>query len=212
MERPSHLSLSIRNSQIERMTRALLAAGAPALVLFGLTHGMGTAVLTLLPPDLHARVLDDKPVKPVPAPEIPKLEKPKVVDVPLPIVTFDAPRDTGPTITAATPTIVPQTPVTPPAGESRAALAVAGTHTSPPYPVLARRQGLEGKVILRLSILRDGHVGKADIATSSGSDLLDNAAAAWITAHWLYKPALKDGQAVASQATASVAFTLQDQR
>jgi protein TonB len=212
MERPSHLSLLMPHSHSGRMTRLALAAGVPVLALWGLTHGMGGAVLQLVPPDLHARVLDKEIVKPVPPPNIPKLEKPiPLKDVP-PQFVIETPRDAG-TITATTTTVVaPQNPVTPQVGESRGAIGVTVTHTRPPYPLLARRQGQEGKVTLRLTIQADGHVGKAEIAQSSGSEILDSAAVGWIMAHWLYKPALQNGQAVASQATAAVTFSLDDQR
>ncbi len=42
----------------------------------------------------------------------------------------------------------------------RAAVSIALTHTSPPYPTIARRLELEGRVMLRLTILADGRVSR----------------------------------------------------
>jgi protein TonB len=46
------------------------------------------------------------------------------------------------------------------------------------YPAQARQRGVEGSVELRVVIAHDGHVLKAQVAQSSGSDLLDQAALA----------------------------------
>jgi TonB family protein len=46
----------------------------------------------------------------------------------------------------------------------------------PEYPVLARQQGWEGTVTLRLELLTDGTVGEVQVARSSGHAVLDNAA------------------------------------
>jgi protein TonB len=78
----------------------------------------------------------------------------------------------------------------------------------PPYPVIARRLGVEGKVTLRLTVLIDGHVGKAEVVTSSGREDLDQTAQAWIVAHWLYKPALDKGEPAVTQTLATVVFSL----
>src|SRR5258708_29761164 len=44
------------------------------------------------------------------------------------------------------------------------------------YPWMARRRGVQGRVILRLAVARSGNVTEARIETSSGAELLDQAA------------------------------------
>jgi len=50
------------------------------------------------------------------------------------------------------------------------------TAPKPAYPLLAKRQGIEGSVKLKVQILADGFAGKVEVAKSSGSALLDASA------------------------------------
>jgi protein TonB len=58
----------------------------------------------------------------------------------------------------------------------------------PEYPVQAKRMGIEGKVLLNVLVSREGRTLKLEIAKSSGSDLLDNAAAEAVR-KWKFMPA-----------------------
>jgi protein TonB len=95
-----------------------------------------------------------------------------------------------------------------PAVPDRALISVTATHTTPPYPPIARRIGAEGKVTLRLTVTPEGRVSEAEVVNSSGRDDLDQTAQAWIIAHWTYKPASANGVPVASKTLASVTFSL----
>jgi len=95
-----------------------------------------------------------------------------------------------------------------PRGIDRALASIAGTHTVPPYPPIARRIGAEGKVTLRLTVSTEGKVMAAEIVSSSGRDDMDQAAQQWIMAHWAYKPALDNGVAVIGHVLATVNFNL----
>ena len=46
----------------------------------------------------------------------------------------------------------------------------------PPYPLVARRMGYHGKVVLEVEVLADGKAGDVKLSQSSGYDILDNAA------------------------------------
>lgn len=77
------------------------------------------------------------------------------------------------------------------------------------YPERARRLGLEGDVVLLLHIGTDGAVGSVEIATSSGHEELDRAAAD-AAKLWRFDPAREDGNAVAYDIRAPVEFRLTD--
>ena len=62
-------------------------------------------------------------------------------------------------------------------GAWRGALA-AWVQSRKRYPDEARRQGLEGQVVIRFTVGRDGAVLAADIVRGSGSAVLDEAARA----------------------------------
>ena len=98
----------------------------------------------------------------------------------------------------------------PPAGVDTfvPASALAGTHSTPNYPMLDRRLGHEGVVLLALSIDAQGSVTGACVEHSSGYDGLDAAAIAWVKAHWRYRPAMRNGVAVPEATKASVVFRL----
>ena len=59
--------------------------------------------------------------------------------------------------------------------ESRYDVA-ALNNPKPPYPLAARRQGAEGRVMLRAQVLEDGRCAEVRIVRSSGHALLDESA------------------------------------
>jgi len=95
-----------------------------------------------------------------------------------------------------------------PADTFMPASALAGTHSTPDYPMLDRRLSHEGTVRLALSIDALGNVTAANVEQSSGYDGLDAAAITWVKAHWRYKPALHDRTPVATTTKASIVFRL----
>lgn len=79
----------------------------------------------------------------------------------------------------------------------------------PNYPEQARRAGIEGTVVLKIEILETGRAGEVTIHRSSGSELLDEAAAAAVQ-RWRFVPAKvrETGQSIACQTTLPVVFKL----
>ena len=66
----------------------------------------------------------------------------------------------------------------------------------PPYPMLARRMGHQGEVLLDVHVERDGRVSEITLKQSSGSDLLDRTAIETVR-EWRFQPATFDGKPVA---------------
>lgn len=89
-------------------------------------------------------------------------------------------------------------------------ISLVATHTIPTYPPLAIRLGQQGTVTLRLAISPQGLVTGATIVRSSGFQVLDDAAVAWVMTHWRYQPAVRGGVAVPSGATVGVKFDLRN--
>jgi protein TonB len=90
--------------------------------------------------------------------------------------------------------------------------AVAGTHTTPPYPEMARRLGQQGQVRVHIKVGADGQIASVTVVKSSGSDILDDAARNWVLSNWRYRAATRDGATVASETEAIVVFNLQSAR
>ncbi len=79
--------------------------------------------------------------------------------------------------------------------------------TDPPYPEQARQQGIEGTVVLKLTIAAEGSPRSVTVARSSGHSGLDEAAVAHVR-KTEFSPALEDGRPVAMTITFRVRFRL----
>jgi protein TonB len=79
--------------------------------------------------------------------------------------------------------------------------------TDPPYPEQARQQGVEGTVVLQLTVGADGLPGNVRVSRSSGHAALDEAAIAHVR-RARFSSALKDGRAVPMPMTFRVKFRL----
>ncbi|SLN76677.1 energy transducer TonB [Oceanibacterium hippocampi] len=79
----------------------------------------------------------------------------------------------------------------------------------PRYPFIARRNGQEGRVLLRLRVSASGDVSGIEIAATSGFPLLDKAAVEAVRT-WRYTPASRAGRPVEARLEVPVVFRLTD--
>jgi len=77
----------------------------------------------------------------------------------------------------------------------------------PPYPEQARQQGIEGTVVLKLTVGIDGSARNVTVFRSAGHAALDQAAVAHVR-KTRFSPALRDGYAVAAAIAFRVRFRL----
>ena len=77
----------------------------------------------------------------------------------------------------------------------------------PQYPLLSKRRGEEGVVLIRAFVDETGAASKVEIFKSSSFALLDNAAAEAIK-KWRFAPATKLGQYIASSVIIPINFKL----
>lgn len=199
-----------------------------ALLGYAIVTGLAQRIVLEAPHILTAEVLpqkDEPPPPPQPVPLKPgELLTPSAPTVPVPVIRI-APSKPAHSITVvqgppqkATP--APRIAIAPPAPAAEpspviaptAARSVAGTHTIPPYPDLARRLGESGTVRLEIALDDAGGVRAVTVARSSGSERLDQAAAQWVQANWRYEPATRNGKPVASSVLAEVVFDLRNAR
>jgi len=80
----------------------------------------------------------------------------------------------------------------------------------PPYPMIARRLGAQGIVILRVQVRGDGSVAAVELARSSGFAVLDDSAARTVRESWRFLPARIDGSPVTSWVEVPIRFVLED--
>lgn len=79
----------------------------------------------------------------------------------------------------------------------------------PSYPLVARRMGYHGKVMLNVEVLAEGYAGQVQVHTSSGYAVLDNAAMQTVQV-WRFIPARQAGRAVTKWFIVPVNFALKD--
>ncbi len=77
----------------------------------------------------------------------------------------------------------------------------------PRYPMIARRSGYEGVVLLRVWVIEDGKVGKIKLENSSGYEVLDKSAIEAVK-DWIFIPAKKNGVSISSWVTVPIRFEL----
>jgi len=79
----------------------------------------------------------------------------------------------------------------------------------PPYPPLAFRMRVEGKVIVLAEVLADGRAGQVSLAQSSGNELLDQSALETVK-NWKFTPARKDGVIITQAVRIPIIFSLKN--
>ncbi|HVV63854.1 MAG TPA: energy transducer TonB [Rhizomicrobium sp.] len=173
------------------------------IAIYALVTGLAQKIVKAIPRDLQVTV-SPAPEKqePVVAPKLPDVPAPPLDSAIVPPEIDIAPDQTAPI----------SVPLSQPSVSDAQAAGVSSTHTTPPYPPVARKLGEQGTVRLRLTISPQGAVTAADVVQSSGFDDLDRSAVDWVIAHWKYKPATRGGVAVASQTEAVVIFNLKTAR
>jgi protein TonB len=203
MLRPQHEIAKVQTAPSSSRVAGFLIAGLLNVAfVYVLTSGLAMKIIRSIPHTLEISVVTT-PEKPQPTIAPPQ---PQTVQPPDNLATVTPPdiqiqTETPPQ--SVTATTAPATPT-----PDSAAAGVSSTHTIPPYPAEAKRLGEQGTVLLRLTISPSGDVIAADIVQSSGYADLDQTAAAWVQAHWKYKPAVQGGTAVQATTNAAVKFDL----
>ena len=78
----------------------------------------------------------------------------------------------------------------------------------PHYPESARRQGVEGTVLLKMRVTEQGRVEEVQVERSAGHPDLDQSAMAAVQ-RWRFEPARRSGEPVAVWVFIPVEFKLQ---
>lgn len=156
-----------------------------------------------------------------PQPKVERTEKP----IPKPVVQEMAeavpqslPVEAPPPVVAAAPHVVAALPVVDTAPVVSAAPAVDTepdykasylNNPRPTYPMVARRMGWEGKVILNVEVLAEGACGAVNVFRSSGREVLDKSAMA-IVKTWRFTPARRAGRAITQWFQVPINFSLEE--
>ncbi|MCR4299574.1 MAG: energy transducer TonB [Gallionella sp.] len=174
------------------------------------------------PPEPKPKPPEPKPPEPKPKPVVkPKPVEPQRVQPAPQVAMPDAPEETPPTeeVSSAPPQ---PTAASPAPAASAASAAQAREHDREPdyqaaylknpvpsYPMVARRMGWQGRVVLNVEVLASGLPGQVKLYQSSGHDVLDNAAIKAVSG-WRFVAARQNGQAVAKWFLVPIPFILKE--
>jgi protein TonB len=89
---------------------------------------------------------------------------------------------------------------------SSAASPAYGVNPQPPYPLAARRLGLEGTVVLRVVVAPDGAPASVVVLQSSGHPVLDSSALETVRTRWRFVPARRNGIPVEDSVQVPIRF------
>lgn len=114
----------------------------------------------------------------------------------------------------AAPAPPPPAPVTPPPpkeepkpkGETKGPRMIR--QTKPAYPSDAKDDGVEGTVVMLITVGKNGKISQAKVVDSAGDRRLDRAAEQTVK-KWEYEPALRDGVPVESTIRVRVQFNIE---
>ena len=156
------------------------------------------------------------------------VNKTRVAPETQPVLALPAP---APTPEAALPVVAPTAEVAAPAAESKpSAAATSGPagparekvatvpaifnaaylrNAPPRYPLIARRNGVEGTVRLKVFVTREGRPTEVQLDQSSGSAALDTAALDAVKT-WQFVPARRGQEAIESWVVVPVVFKLEN--
>lgn len=113
--------------------------------------------------------------------------------------------DGRPATESATPVLDSEPPPATARGPTRPPRVI--NWTDPPYPEQARQQGVEGTVVLKLTVSADGRARNVTVTRSAGHAALDQAAVSHL-GRTRFSPALKEGEVIAATITFRVIFRL----
>lgn len=165
-----------------------------------------------LPSPPQPAAAQPKPVvKPVVKPEVkPKPVQPQPVpEVAAPDVAAETPTPSPPVESAPAQSAPPEN--APPGLPDREPDYQAAylNNPLPLYPMVARRMGWQGKVVLNVEVLESGLPGQIKLYQSSGRDVLDNAAIQAVRG-WKFVAARQNGVTVAKWFLVPIPFILKE--
>jgi protein TonB len=174
------------------------------------------AVEVFVPVEIISEFVEPATPKTVPpAPRLMKSTPPPEAPIPTPepvMANEPAPPPNAPVVVAApvavTPAPISATPAPTPKVELPSSDAQYLQNPKPAYPVISKRLGEQGKVVVRVFIGEDGRARKAEIGQSSGYERLDQAALNTVLS-WRYVPGKRGGVAEAMWFNVPINFVLE---
>ena len=177
------------------------------LVIYAFASGLAKSGKRYLQTILQTNIINQEKVKELPPPPPPvDLKERPPIQIVAPEVSITIPVETAP-ITVVKPPPPPAPVVVRPPPPGTPVQVTFRPDISNYYPEAARREGQEGRAIIKICVNQQGKIDSADVATSSGFPELDEAAIK-VAKAYRFKPATSEGKPVSSCPTLPVKFEL----
>jgi len=177
------------------------------LVIYAFASGLAKSGKRYLQTILQTNIINQEKVKELPPPPPPvDLKERPPIQVVAPEVSITIPVETAP-ITVVKPPPPPAPVVVRPPPPGTPVQVTFRPDISNYYPEAARREGQEGRAIIKICVNQLGKIDNAEVATSSGFPELDEAAIK-VAKAYRFKPATSEGKPVSSCPTLPVKFEL----
>jgi protein TonB len=200
-----------------RAVSVILVIVIHLLAIYGLTTGLAQNLYSKTVQEFKAEVIppkEEETERPPPPP--PELQKPPPVFVPPPDIVIQSEAAATNTISntstvqnrAASLLPPPKAVVAPPVSAPALIEGGAAKCEQSYYPSVAVRLNETGTTTVAVHIGADGSVESVNVVESSGHDSLDEAAIKCIQSAWRYKPAMQNGQRVATVKNYAIVWVL----
>ncbi len=179
------------------------------LIIYAFASGLAKSGQRYLQTILQTNIIQTEKPKDLPPPPPPvDLKERPPVQVIAPDINITIPVDTPPPpiTNVTTHAVPPPPPPRPPAAPTKLEV-ISKPDISNYYPEQARREGTEGRAQVKICINVKGQVESAEVVTSSGSPLLDEAAIK-VGRAFRFKPPTQEGKPIATCPTLPVKFEL----
>lgn len=204
----------------ERLATAGIVITLHLLLVYAALYLSVKNELIQLPATISARLLPQleekkiEPAKPLPPPPkpIPQLRRPPEIK-PQPVLAVDNPQASASSfVVPVQPPAPPAQPVIAPPAPVAALIAARFDadylhNPKPVYPSISRRNGEEGKVLLKVRVSPQGNALDVMVSRSSGFARLDGAATDAVV-RWRFVPARRGDEAVESSVIVPITFAL----
>ena len=168
-------------------------------LVYALVTGLAYRAMEVSPVPIETKIIEEtQQEKTEPPPPPPTFQPPPPPFVPPPEVHIEAPPPAPAQSTAIT-NVTPVRPPEPAPPPPRAAVSVlprvdTAASREPEYPLVSRRLGEQGTVILEVLVDESGRATDAKLVQSSGFPRLDEAALAGVKASYRFAPGTVDGK------------------
>lgn len=166
-------------------------------------------------PAMPPKVVEQPKPKPKQSMTLPKLVVPKAVplkpqpkNIPVETTTTTPVQTSAPIESIATPSPEPAPPVVEKVTQPSAGASYLH-NPAPEYPEAAMDRGLEGTVLMKVSVQPNGKPDSVTVTKSSGHSILDAAAVSTVKL-WSFVPAMRGKTPIAGWVTVPITFNLQN--